>query len=63
MFATMRDHAMQGMMVPLAKRVECSAKIAMTVLPGRFAAIDLLPKPNSPRRIFFGDAVTHNFSS
>jgi hypothetical protein len=53
---------MQGMMVPLAKRVECFAKIAITVLLGSFAAMDLLPKPNPPRRIFLGVAATPIFS-
>ena len=63
MLATMCEHAMQGMMVPLAKRVEGFTKIAMTVLPSRFVAIDLLPELSAPRRIFLGEAVTHIFSS
>jgi hypothetical protein len=42
------------MMVPLAKRVECFAKIAMTVLLSGFAAVSLLLKPDLPRRIFLG---------
>jgi hypothetical protein len=42
--ATLRGHAVRRMMVALCKRVECSAKIAMTILPGRFSAMGLLPK-------------------
>jgi hypothetical protein len=34
---------MLRMMVLLKRRVECSAKIAMTPLIGAFGAIDLLP--------------------
>jgi hypothetical protein len=44
MFAAMRDHLMQGMMVLLFGGVECSAKIAMTALPGRIVTKRLLPK-------------------
>jgi hypothetical protein len=54
MFATLRDHAMSGMMVLLRKRVECSAKIAMPVLPRGFPAMGLLLKRDLPRRIFLG---------
>jgi hypothetical protein len=51
MFATLRDHAMRRMMVALCKRVECSAKIAMTILSGRFSAMGLFPKRDRRRRI------------
>jgi hypothetical protein len=51
MLATLRDHAMPRMMVMLCKRVECSAKIAMTTLSGRFSAMSLFPKPDWRRRI------------
>jgi hypothetical protein len=39
-------------MVLLCKRVECSAKIAMTTLRGAFAAMGLLPNPDITRLIF-----------
>jgi hypothetical protein len=61
MFATMRDHTMRRMMVPLAKRVECFTKIAMTVLLSWFAAVGLLLKPDLPRRIFLGVEATPIF--
>jgi hypothetical protein len=51
MLATLRDHAMRRMMVALRKRVECSAEIAMTTLPGRFSAMRLLPKHDWRRLI------------
>jgi hypothetical protein len=44
MLALMRDHVMQEMMVALSRGVECSAKIAMTVLRSRHAATRLLLK-------------------
>jgi hypothetical protein len=44
MSATMRDHAMSGMMVLLSEGVEYSAKIAMTALPECPAATHLLPE-------------------
>jgi hypothetical protein len=34
------------MMVLLRRRVECPAKIAMTTLRSRFAAMGLLPNPD-----------------
>jgi hypothetical protein len=40
------------MMVRLSKRVECSAKIAMTTLPEWFSTMGLLPKPDFPREHF-----------
>jgi hypothetical protein len=52
MLATPRDHATSGMMVLLSKAVECSAKIAMTALPSRGAAMRLLPEHDLRRRIF-----------
>jgi hypothetical protein len=45
---------MSGMMVLLSKGVECSAKIAMTALPGCLAAMRLLPEQVWQRRIFLG---------
>jgi hypothetical protein len=39
-------------MVLLCGTVECSAKIAMTLLRGGFAAMDLLPDHDPPRFIF-----------
>jgi len=54
MLAKLRDHAMSGMMVLLSKGVECSAKIAMTALPSRSAAMGLLPEHDWPRCIFLG---------
>jgi hypothetical protein len=50
--ATMRDHAMSGMMVLPEERVECSAKIAMTALPSWLGATCLLPEHDWQRRIF-----------
>jgi hypothetical protein len=52
MLATKRDHAVREMMVALRKRVECSAKIAMSTLPSRPATMRLLRKHDWPRRIF-----------
>jgi hypothetical protein len=40
------------MMVLHSQGVECSAKIAMTVLPGVPATMCLLPDCDLPRRIF-----------
>jgi hypothetical protein len=40
------------MMVLRPEGVECSAKIAMTVLPGVPATMCLLPDCDLPRRIF-----------
>jgi hypothetical protein len=40
------------MMVLHPRRVECSAKIAMSVLPGISAAMCLLPDCDLRRRIF-----------
>jgi hypothetical protein len=58
MLATMRDHAMQGMMVLLVRGVECFAKIAMRTLPSQFAAMRLLPKQDRPRLIFLDARAT-----
>jgi hypothetical protein len=44
MLATLRDHATKKMMVLLPNAVECFAKIAMTALSSRLAAMGLLPK-------------------
>jgi hypothetical protein len=52
MIVTLRDQAMSGMMVLLTEGVECSAKIAMTALPGCLAATRLLPEHDWPWRIF-----------
>jgi hypothetical protein len=48
------------MMVTFEMRVECSAKIAMTALRGRAAAMCLLRNHVLPRRIFLGTR-THEF--
>jgi hypothetical protein len=54
MLATLRDHAMSGMMVLLSNAVECSAKIAMTALRSHLATTRLLPEHDWRRRIFLG---------
>jgi hypothetical protein len=45
------------MMVLPGTGVECSAKIAMTTLPGGSGAMGLLPKHHLPRRIFLEGRV------
>jgi hypothetical protein len=46
----------QEMMVRCPERVECSTKIAMSMLSNVSAAMDLLRNSDLPRRIFLGVA-------
>jgi hypothetical protein len=47
-----RDHSISGMMVLREMSVECSAKIAMTVLYSAFVTVGLLPNHDLARRHF-----------
>ena len=61
--AAARNHSMSGMMVLLAKGVECSAKIAMTALRAWRYATGLLPDLDQAQRIFLMWGAMHIFPS